>query len=158
MKGVDGWLGLDDGLHSNDQARREHCEALRSLQSDQRDWTEFLFWYENLSILDGKSASLLQFNSVVLAVIAIFYTSDRNSLLRFVFAGALLVSVVSCLLCLKVVWIHWSDTPSLQSPVEHGRSLLRVRDLRTRLYRAAWWLAGAGLLALLTGVGFSVVG
>jgi hypothetical protein len=56
--------------------------------------------------------------------------------------------LVSSLLLLSVVWIHWSTTADLQDLDEHARVLLAVRRRRTIRYRLAWYLAVAAVVSL----------
>lgn len=145
------------GLHRTNEERIRHCRALRNLQQNPEAWGEFEFLYENLSILDSKSASLLQFNSVILAVIAIAFALSRTIAVQYFFLGVLDLSITSCLLCLVVVWVHWSTTDDLKNVEQHGLILLKVRDQRTKLYRIAWWFAVHSLFGLVVGVVLSVL-
>lgn len=145
------------GLHRSEAERIEHCNALRNLQGDDRLWCQFGFLYDNLSILDSKSASLLQFNAVILAVNAIFFASSSSHVLRYCLLVDLTLSIFSCIACLVVVWVHWSTTQDLLDSEQHGLVLLRVRDRRTELYRIAWWLAVTALVGLVFGALLSLV-
>jgi len=145
------------GLHRRDEERVEHCRALHELQGDPQLWREFAFWYDNLSILDAKSSSLLQFNSVILAAIAIIFALSQTGSVRYCLASVLGLSITSCLLCLAVAWIHWSATADLRDSEQQGLLLLQVRDRRTRLYRIAWWLAVLSLSGLVLGILLSLV-
>ena len=105
--------------------------------------------YECLSILDSKSSSLLSFNSIIIAVFAIFMTGGSLSGGQWVVIAVGMASVLaSCLLLLWVVWIHWSTTENLSDLEIHALVLLNVRRTRTIIYRVAWYLAVAAVLCL----------
>jgi hypothetical protein len=137
--------------------RLAHCAAIRESQEDESAWIQFGFLYDNLSILDSKAASLLQFNAVILAVDAILFASSSSHILRYYLLADLMLSIFSCIACLVVVWVHWSTTADLRNIAEHGLVLLRVRDRRTVLYRVAWWLAVMALAGLVLGTVLSMV-
>ncbi len=131
------------------QAMNAHIKALRSLvlAEEHRDIFEHL--YECLSILDAKSSSLLSFNSIIIAVFAIFLTRPLSSAEWLLVNGGMMTVLLSAFLLLSVVWVHWSSTPELNDAGEHGRRLLEIRNSRTVRYRISWYLAVVSLLALL---------
>ena len=111
--------------------------------------------YECLSILDSKSASLLSFNSIIMAVFAIFMTGGGLSTTQLTAIIVGMVSVIaSALLLLWVVWIHWSTTDNLTNLEDHALILLDVRRSRTVMYRLAWYLAVGAVVSLSGFVGF----
>ena len=151
-----GRLSPDADIHRCTDSSRRHYRQLQHYRREGEHWDEFQFLYENLSILDSKAASLLQFNSILLAVVAIFFTQTDGAA-RWVYLVDLALNIVSCWLCLRVVWVSWSSTEDLSDPGRHGVNLVAVRDLRTRLYRKAWWLAAVSLLGLLVGIAVPLV-
>ena len=149
---------LDQGICDNDEQRLEQLESVRSLQAAGGFQTEHEFMYSSLSILDDKASALLTFNSIILAAIAIFLTSTDGVLGPYLFLAAFLTTGASCCLCLQVVRLHWSDTPSLAASERFWLDLTRIRDRRTRFYRAAWLFAGAALIVLVIGAALDAVG
>src|SRR5438067_801150 len=122
---------------SSDELRR-HVAALGRMTNEHEHQSLFDHLYECLSILDSKSASLLSFNSIIIAVFAIFMSGHR-SLGQWVTIAVGMASVlVSCLLLLWVVWIHWSTTDNLTDLEKHAFVLLDVRRSRTVMYRLSW--------------------
>ena len=109
----------------------------------------FDHFYANLSTLDAKAGSLLQISGLMVATYSIIPNINPLPLPAIVIlsCGALCVGVAT-LLAVRIIWVHWSSIGELESPEAHIRTLLRVRDSRTRLYRRAWVLALASLAFL----------
>jgi len=136
------------GLRRDDRHLHAESKALRSLQADRADWAVFTFLYENLSILDSKSTSLLQFNALILAVITIIVSSVSAGPPWSWLLFALLPGIVSSFCCLIVVWVQWTPAQSLIHDGDYDVRLLRLRCIRTCWYRVAWCFAILSLLAL----------
>lgn len=128
---------------------RKHIESL-SRMANQREHQElFSHLYECLSILDSKSSSLLSFNSIIIAVFAIFMTGELVWFEWIAVSVGMATILVSCLLLLWVVWIHWSTTENLANPENHALVLLDVRRGRTIQFRLAWYLAVTSVICLI---------
>ena len=127
----------------------EHIGALEEMYKSPEDKELFKHLYDCLSILDSKSTSLLTFNSVIIAVFAIFTVAEPLGVAWIAIAFGMAMTLVSCLLLLWVVWIHWSTTDDLKDKENHPLTLLRVRRSRTVLYRLAWYFSVAGISGLL---------
>lgn len=137
-------------LPRNDSEIWDHIEALRQIRNQDAHQNLFDHLYSCLSILDSKSASLLQFNSIIIAVFTLFLTRE-NSLGRFggfVVGVGMAAVIMSSLLLLWVVWVHWSTTEDLEDVDNHAFNLLKVRISRTIKYRLAWYLAVASVFSL----------
>jgi len=104
--------------------------------------------YSCLSILDAKSSSMLAFNSIIIAVFAIFLTGSRTHGEWIIINLGMAAILISALLLLSVVWVHWSATEDLLEAQRHGERLLRVRNSRTLRYRLSWCLAAISLSSL----------
>jgi hypothetical protein len=139
------------------QADLDYLAALRGAFAS-GDKALFDYFYECLSIIDGKAASLLQFNSVLVAaatVILVTTVGARDKLLpssytleiRVTMAVIVLLLVSSCVL-LITVWVFWATTKDIEE-ASYLRQLLHRRDNRTLWYRAAWCLSAASLPAFL---------
>jgi hypothetical protein len=94
--------------------------------------------YGMLDIVDTKSATLLQFNGLLIAGIAILIPQfDTN--LRVLGLAFIVLNILVCGLSFLAVRIKW---PFLRVEL-HGQTeiaqLCEVVDARTRLYKAAWW-------------------
>lgn len=139
------------GLHTDDDERKQHGKALRALFEVNADCSEFQALYNYISILDSKSTPLLQFNSVILGVIALIFAIGPPDALKPWLIAVLVLGVLSSVLCLSVVWVQWATTEDINKRV-HAISLLRTRDVKTILYRLACWLAIFAILVLLIGV------
>lgn len=118
------------------------------MTNDREHQELFNHLYGCLSILDAKSTSLLSFNSIIIAVFAIFIATQPHGLQRIAVETGMAAVLVSCLLLLAVVWIHWSTTENLVDREHHAFVLLEVRRSRTIKYRLAWYFSVAGMLAL----------
>lgn len=141
-------LRISHGLQRTEDESRAHIDALCRVVLSDRHRELFQHLYDCLSILDAKSQSLLGFNSIILAVFAIFLTGELGSLQHIAANGGMAMILTSSLLLLSVVWVHWSGTDDLSSQDEHALRLLSVRNTRTRRYRLAWLLSVASLVAL----------
>jgi len=121
-------------------------EALRAtllkIMKEGPDKALIEYLYDCLSILDDKSSSLLSFNSIIMAVFAIFMTVQDVDGLQIVLIGIGTTCVlVSSFLLLNVVHIRWSSSVDLDKIEDHQRALLRIRGERTNEYQRARLLA-----------------
>jgi hypothetical protein len=138
-----------DQLPATESETLVHAQNLNKLLASNDQEAVFNHLYGSLSILDAKSASLLQFNSVLIAVFTIFITNDRTPVLSYgIGVIGILTTLFSCALLLEVVWVHWSTNEHMNTAEEHAAKLLQVRKERTILYRRAWNFSKFGLLTL----------
>ena len=135
-------------LQRSDKERTSHIAALSKIVLSETHQNLFDHLYSCLSIIDSKSSSMLGFNSIILAVFAILMTGDLPLSQSIVANVGMATILLSALLLLSVVWIHWSSTQECGDPDRHANVLLAVRDSRTIRYRVAWLLAVASVLAL----------
>ena len=124
----------------------KEIEALRAtllkIMNEGPDKALIEYLYDCLSILDDKSSSLLSFNSIIMAVFAIFMTVQDVDGLQIVLIGIGTTCVlVSSFLLLNVVHIRWSSSVDLEKIADHQRALLRIRGERTNEYQRARLLA-----------------
>ncbi len=127
-----------------------HIESLLKMANEQEHKELFAHLYGCLSILDAKSASLLQFNSIIIAVFVIFLTGTIDVLQFLVIAIGMLSVLVASIILLSVIWVHWSTTVDLSNLSEHANRLLLVRRTRTIRYRISWYLANISIIMLLS--------
>lgn len=133
---------------NNDQVE-EHIVALRKMSTNVEQKELFAHLYDSLSILDSKTSSLLSFNSIILAIYAIFIVS-ADSVSQIVPMIIVMISLlVSSISLLNVIWIHWSTTEQLNNTTEHIKVLLQVRKSRTITYRIAWYFSVFALVSLI---------
>lgn len=156
-------FGIGEDLQKTPLEHQEHIEAMKSLRSLPKDDAEkmaeievYKHLYDCLSIIDTKSAALFTANSVLAAVYAIFYDpSTMSSRIVFgidanTFLGiGLTTMLLSCLLAVFTVLIHWSKTKELQDQERYPIRLLKIRNERTKLYRWSLLLTFAAILMLL---------
>lgn len=118
-----------------------HLQALedRGVATDYAG--QFAFLYEALSILDAKASSLLTFNAVGLAALAIWLGKIPLNLFHLALDVAFLLFLISCGICLAIVSLHWVSTKDLREGGARPAALLSLRETRTMLYRWAWLLA-----------------
>ena len=126
---------------------REHVTALKTAIGQDKLFDHL---YGCLTILDSKSSSLLAFNSIIIAVFALFLTGQIHlGVYGGICVGAGMATViVSCFLLLSVVWVHWSKTDDFPDKDRHAFDLLKVRKTRTVLYRLAWCFSVTSVLGL----------
>jgi hypothetical protein len=139
---------LTSQLPKSDSELLQHLKALSDMKGDDGHRDIFDHLYGCLTILDDKSAALLSFNSIITAVFALFILSKEDMVLSVLLYGGIVLLVMSCLLLLSVVWIHWSGTEELQDLDQHGLTLLRVRRTRTIRYRLAWFFSTLSMVSL----------
>ena len=128
-------------LPKTDAERLAHLEALEKKEIARGYAEVFAFLYAGLSILDAKASSLLTFNAIGLTALAVWLEKIPLNVFHLTLDVAFLLFLISCGLCLKIVWLHWVSTADLDNKEEHPVALLTVRDSRTVLYRWAWFLA-----------------
>lgn len=135
-----------DGLQLTTDARKEHNGRLSELAKDPQHAKLFEHLYDCLTILDQKSSSMLQFNSIMMAIMAIFLVQqDIGQTARILLLLGLYSTMVSSAMLLWVIWVQWSVAQHMVDPVLHGETLLRKRNERTVLYRFAWNFAVLGV-------------
>jgi hypothetical protein len=139
-----------DQLPFTEKETLVHAQNLNKLLGSKDEEAVFNHLYGNLSILDAKSASLLQFNSVLIAIFTIFITNEKTPPISYgIGVIGILTTLSSCALLLEVVWVHWSTNEHMNTAEEHATKLLQVRKERTILYRKSWNFSKLGLLTLL---------
>lgn len=135
-------FGIKQGVYDDQGEFNKHISSLSTLPDSKEQEHLFNHLYECLSILDNKSSSLLQFNSIISAVFAIFINSNIDvTPVLYVSSLGMSLLLVSCCLLLLVIRVHWSDTEEMQDLESHGKALLEVRGYRTVRYRLAWYLS-----------------
>lgn len=127
---VECWHNLEGGTNNNNS----HEEAIqRSI---------FQHMYDNLTILDGKANSLLQFNAIMLAASGAFLMAGDNMQTSVsnhrAFLYTIACSLYSAILCHRVIWVYWSGSNDLSFCRVQITRLLNVRNSRTIYYRRAW--------------------
>lgn len=141
---------LFEQLPSKREEVDAHIQALAEMTKTHEHRGLFDHLYECLSILDQKSSSLLGFNSIIIAVFAIFMIGDLAHAEWIIVSVGMMAILASSLLLLLVVWVHWSTTKDLADISKHAEKLLDVRRDRTIRYRLAWYFAVLSVLALTT--------
>jgi len=141
-------FSLYSQLPRNQKELQRHIAALKTMTTAPEHQALFDHLYDCLSILDAKSTSLLSFNSIIIAVFAIFMVSVPLGFSWVVLNLGTIMVLISCFLLLSVVWVHWSTTAHLQNSDDHAIILLDVRRSRTIKYRLAWYLSVAGMVSL----------
>jgi hypothetical protein len=126
----------------------EHVKALSGMTAAHSHEAVFDHLYGCLSILDSKSSSLLSFNSIIIAVFAIFMTVELQGVEWVAIVTGMAMVLVSSFLLLSVVWVHWSTTDHLKDHAKHTVVLLDVRKERTVRYRLSWYFAVLAMVNL----------
>jgi hypothetical protein len=129
------------GLHRSDAERLDHLHALEERKLVKGYPGHFSFLYDALGILDSKASSLLTFNAVGMTALAVWLEKIPLNGFHLALDLAFLCFLISCGLCLKIVWLYWISTDELTKAELHPLGLLKLRDSRTLLYRWAWLLA-----------------
>jgi len=136
-------------LQKTEEERQKHIKALSHLIANEADRNLFDHFYQTLTILDAKSSSLLVFNGIIIAVFAVFMAGDMAGIDSTAMIVGVVSTLLSCLLLLLVVLVHWSSTDVLNLGKEKYSSLLlKVRNSRTLKYRWAWCCSILALICL----------
>ena len=115
---------------------------LKNILHHEDHYRIFNFLYDNLNIIDSKASSLLTYNSLIIAGIAIILSmKDKADLITFLYISAIFIFIISSIFCLKVAYLHWSSTTDLKDPTKHLDELLEVREKRSINYRFSWYLS-----------------
>ncbi len=124
----------------------EHTASIRAS-------TAHDYLYNCLSILDTKSSALLQYDGIILAAATLAVTlSPKPSVGNLLVIVSLVLSGVSSVLCLPVIWVHWTTTSEFANEASEFLELLRHRNRRTLCYRTAWFIAQLAVFFLVVGV------
>jgi hypothetical protein len=153
-------LGVTSDLPFGERERGPYIEGLQQLDDPNKKSQLLVFdhLYGNLSVLDGKTNSLVQVSSVLSAIyvgtLGFVEAQDidlgRTKVLGFdwpLIVGAS-SSLVAALFLLMVLRVHWSSPDDLVTEPTHARQLLARRDRRTIYYRIGWNLTYAAILIL----------
>ena len=128
------------------QGQLEHTASIR--ESTAHDYL-----YNCLSILDTKSSALLQYDGIILAAATLAVTlSPRPSIGSLFVIISLVLSGISSVLCLPVIWVHWTTTREFANEDSEFLELLRHRNRRTLCYRTSWLIAQMAVFFLVIGV------
>jgi hypothetical protein len=120
----------------------------RVLQSDRKVLFDYL--YACLNVLDAKSNSLLQFNSIILVAFGTaLHGAEPGPLIRWLSFAGISLTLVSSVLLLTVVLVRWLKEPEYAN---FESDFFRLRDQRTVRYKLAWSLALITLLIVALGV------
>lgn len=130
-----------ENLPDSEEDKATHIDTLKKLLDDDEHRNIFDHLYETLTILDTKSASLLQANAIVIAVFTIFLANKLVEVALYAIYLGLFLSITSSFYLLSILWVHWSATDELRDLEKHGRILLDIRIARTIRYRMARQLA-----------------
>ncbi|HEY8004162.1 MAG TPA: hypothetical protein VIE16_08040 [Phenylobacterium sp.] len=107
--------------------------------------------YENLNVLDTKTGIVISLNGILIASYVFILAPGTNHISQAdaaAFLLAVLYSVVAIMLCLRVIWVHWSSRANLRDPASHMHVLIWLRTRRTIDFRRAWTFTAVSLVAL----------
>jgi hypothetical protein len=129
--------------------RDDHISALRQLLAAEADHKLFDHLYQTLTILDAKSSSLLVFNGIIIAIFAVFMPAEMAQSYRIALIVGMVSILLSCVLLLLVVLVHWSSTSALKlGKDKYLNLLLGIRNSRTLKYRWAWCCSILAMICL----------
>jgi hypothetical protein len=136
-------------MASNGESYEARAAAVnRILQSENRALFDYL--YACLNVLDAKSNSLLQFNSIILVAFGTaLHGSDMGPWIKWLSFSGIGLTLVSSFLLLSVVLVRWLREPDYAN---FERDFFQLRDQRTRRYRVAWGLSLVTLVIVAVGV------
>jgi hypothetical protein len=139
---------FSSGLPTKDDVA--HAKSMDDFFLDTRRRALFDHLYDCLSVIDSKTGSLFTANSVLAAVFALLLDGEAPTAPgRFCLLLGLVALLVSTLILIATVRIHWTTTKQFSDAAESAGSaqhhkklqfagwLLRLRDRRTKIYRTA---------------------
>lgn len=138
---------LRDGLSPNQAARTSHLDAYAQLctaHPAKRQTFEFL--YGNLTIVDAKTAALLQFNSIGMGIAGLLIAISGDARVRSVLFATLILFAFACIVSMKGIVLHWASTKDFEDVDAYLERLLHLRDRRTYMYRLSWFLGFCALI------------
>lgn len=104
--------------------------------------------YNMLNVLDSKTSSLLRFNGILIAVVAILLRDVGSRYIEIAYVVLMLVSLLSCLIGFFVVKMGWPFLGKSRDPNDELAALAKAVDARTEAYQWAWTFSGISVLAL----------
>ena len=120
-------------LPRSSQEIEDHLDALESMTSDNGNKALIEHLYGTLTVLDVKATSMLAFNGIMVAAYVIYLSSTNTSDLQFTLANlGTLIVLLSSVIQLSVVWVHWSSTDDLLAGRSQYVALVKVRAFRAR--------------------------
>jgi hypothetical protein len=151
------FLGVTRGLPLWD--KKNFINALENLGGADGRRYVFAHLYENLTILDNKANSMIQFVALLFTIylgVGFFSLSGGlkiiadSAILRVLVGIGVTLSFVATLLFMWVERLHWSTTAELSGSADvHALRLLGLRNRRTIYYRTGWRFAALSLASLL---------
>jgi hypothetical protein len=134
-------VGITSGLPLGDE-KQSYVAKLLKVDDDNPHKFMFEHFYTNLDSLDGKTATMIQFSGVLIAVYTAvigYMISSPGEQLHWIIFGAI-IGFLGALLLLSVQAVHWSRAIDFEKREDHAQQLLRIRDSRTIRYRLGWLL------------------
>jgi hypothetical protein len=147
-------LKVTSGLHSDQEERHEHLDAIAGVIEQRRVWELHGWLHENLCILDDKANAILTLDSIGLATLTFLFSSFTHAtpvVLRVAVIAAALLLLWSIIPLARISFVYWSTTADFREPEAMLNDLLLVRDKRTAIVRASLIKDLAALLVLLLG-------
>ena len=123
-----------------------------------KDWEVYKWIHDNLTIIDGKCASLLQIASIILTVLAITYSfiigAGERGTLELVIKAVLLIPLVlltyTILSLLKILYVHWDGPDDFLDIKETIQSLYILRNRRSIIIRVSVISSGVSLVIIVS--------
>jgi hypothetical protein len=142
-----------EGVYTGDEKSR-HLSAIRNLRPHADEVFEHDHLYTCLNILDSKAIGLLTYDAIVLAATSLVLSISRHTFAAgpIVIFFSLILTAVAASLCLRVIWVFWTETPDFEDPQCVFIKLLDVRNRRTICYRLAWVMSQAAMLLFIVGI------
>jgi hypothetical protein len=140
---------LTEGIYRGKASRTSHIQAI----SGARDSRPHDYLYDCLTVLDTKASALLQYDGIILAAATLAITLFPKTTFGIpLFVVSLVLSGISSILCLQVIWVYWTTTGEFQDDEMEFRELMNCRNKRTLFYRASWLVALGSVVFLVLGI------
>ena len=121
-----------------------------------KDWELYKWIHDNLTIIDGKCASLLQIASIVLAVLTITFSfiigagevGNFEIVIKIILLIPLFLLTYTILSLLKILYVYWDnpdDYLDIKKTIEH---LYILRNKRSIIIRRSVILSGISLIII----------
>ena len=135
-------------IHDSPEAKASHLKYFRAAATNSKDYVVIDLFYRNLNTIDVKAQSLLVFNSLVIAALAVLYTTVPHLLLKAILALSFLLIIFSSFKALLILDIEVARGDDFANPQQLEEKLLDLRDRRAFDYRLSRFVSLLSLSAL----------
>jgi hypothetical protein len=133
------WTRVGEDLDADEAGCSRHVNMLRGLIKQKDQWELNWWMHHDLTVLDDKTASILQVNSIGIASLTLYLGgktehTQASTILTIVSFALMFIAIIRLL---RIPYVYWSSTHQFQHPDEMFCTLLTIRNKRSRIVRAS---------------------